>query len=191
MKIARQLVSLGAAAALSAGALEAQAPRHEFGVDMGIASTKFDGGDGRVLQVGMPIDVRVGFVTATPLMFETRFNLSYVGTDDFSLLTFAPGVNALWRLGPGTGMANQMGPYLTGGVSLEYARFSNDFDDESESATQFGINVGVGTRLGWGTAAFRPELFFAQNFESGDEEDLDYAPANSTIGLRLGISLWR
>ena len=191
MKIARQLVGLAAAAALSAGTLEAQMPRHEFGVDLGIASTKYDGGDGRVLFIGAPIDVRVGFVTASPLMFETRLNLVYVSTDDGSLMSFAPGVNALWRLGPGTGLANQMGPYLTGGVSLEYSRISSDFDDESESATQFGINVGVGTRLGWGTAAFRPELFFQNNFASGDEDEFDYIPSNSTIGLRLGISLWR
>ena len=191
MTFARKLVGLAAITALSATAVEAQMPSHELGIDLGIASTKYDGGDGRLLRIGTPVDVRVGFVTSSPLMFETRFSLSYTGTDDASLLAFTPGVNVLLRLGEGTGLAKQMGPYLTGGVALEYARFSTDFDDESESATQFGVNVGVGTRLGWGTAAFRPELFFQQNFESGDELDLDHVPANSTIGVRLGISLWR
>jgi hypothetical protein len=190
MRAVRQLIGITAAGMLFAGALEAQTPRHEFGIDLGIASTKVDDGD-RLLMIGTPIDVRIGFVTASPWMLETRFGFEYVGADEGSLLSFRPGVNLLWRLGPGTGLANQMGPYVTVGGSVDYARFSSDAADESESATQLGLNVGIGTRLAWGSAAFRPELFFAKAFESGDIEDDDFVPAGTAFGLRVGISLWR
>jgi hypothetical protein len=191
MRAVRQLIGITAAGMLFAGALEAQTPRHEFGIDLGIASAKPDDGE-RALVIGTPIDVRVGFVTASPWMLETRFSFEYIGVDEGSALSFVPGVNLLWRLGPGTGLANQMGPYVTVGGSAEYSRFSSDAADDSESATQFGLNVGIGTRLAWGTAAFRPELFFAKVFESGDiDDDEIFLPAGTAFGLRVGISLWR
>ena len=190
MRSVRQLIGITAAGLVFAGALEAQTPRHEFGIDLGIASVKADEGE-RVLMIGTPIDVRIGFVTASPWMLETRFGFEYLGADDGSLLSFSPGLNLLWRLGPGTGLANQMGPYVTVGGNAEYARFSSDITDESESATQLGVNVGIGTRLAWGSAAFRPELFFQKSFESGEVEDDDFVPAGTAFGLRVGISLWR
>src|SRR5688500_16833084 len=190
MRAVRQLIGITAAGMLFAGALEAQTPRHEFGIDLGIASVKPDEGE-RALIIGTPVDVRIGFVTASPRMLEPRSAFVYVGFDEGSVLSFTPGVNLLWRLGPGTGLANQMGPYVTVGGTAEYARFSSDAADESESVTQFGLNVGIGTRLAWGSAAFRPELFFAKTFESGEVEDDDFVPAGTAFGLRVGISLWR
>lgn len=188
MRRAMQVVAAAGASMMLAVAVQAQTPRHEFGVDMAIASIKRDGSD-RYLRVAAPIDVRIGFLTASPLMFETRFGFEYLRADEGSVMQLAPGINALWRLGPGTGLANQMGPYITGGVTLEYYRES--FEGGSDSAKQFGANVGIGTRLGWGPAAFRPELVFQKSFESGNQTDGDFVPGLTAIGVRLGVSLWR
>ena len=183
-----QFVGIAAASVVLAATAQAQTPRHEFGVDMGIASIKYDGED-RFLRVAAPIDVRIGFVAASALSFETRFAFEYLRDDDASEMHLTPGINAIWKLGPGTGLANQMGPYITGGLSLEY--FRESFEDESDSATQFGANIGIGTRLGWGSTAFRPELFFHKGFEKGSETDDDFIPGLTAIGVRLGVSFWR
>ena len=180
MRAVTQLIGLAAAGALFAGAVEAQTPpKLEFGIDLGIASSKLDEVDDRILTIGLPVDARIGFVTASPWMIETRFGFNYVDTDLVTATSFTPGVNVLWRLGAGTGLANQMGPYITGGASLNYSK-QRFFDEESESTTQLGVIVGIGTRLGWGNAAFRPELFFQKGFESGELGDGDFVPAMTT-----------
>jgi len=191
MKAVTKLFGLAAAGALFAGAVEAQMPSYEFGVDLGIVSSKFDGADYRLLTIGAPLDVRIGFVASGALSFEPRFSLLHVSSDGGSATSFNPSVNVLYRLGVGTGLHNQMGPYLTGGVGLNYSRFSDDDADESESDTQLGFNVGIGTRLGWGNAAFRPELFFGMGMESGDEGTADFTPSVTMFGVRVGVSVWR
>jgi hypothetical protein len=187
----KKLFGLAAAGALFAGAVEAQAPTLEFGVDMGIISSKPDEGE-RELDILAPLNIRVGIVSAGAFSFEPRFAFQYEKEDDGSQLILSPAVNALFRLGPGTGLHNQMGPYLTGGVGLNFFRVSDDPSDESASATQLTFNVGVGTRLAWGNAAFRPEVFFGMGLEGGEQEAGSiFIPAETMFGLRLGVSVWR
>jgi hypothetical protein len=175
-----------AAAAVAVLAAPAAAQRHEFGVDLGIASSKFDTPNAeRFLEVGTPVDVRVGMVLGGPLSLESRFSLAYMSSDGASLLSFDPGLNVLFRFG-GT---PQQGLYVTGGAKIDIARVSND--DDSETVTQLGGNVGVGTRIPMGAAALRIEGFFAMLLEKGDVGDSDYAPALNSIGVRIGLSFWK
>lgn len=189
--VAGPLVGFTVLVAVSAIRTQAQMPAYEFGVDLGITSTKRDGIDGRTFRIGSPVDVRIGFVTSGPLMLETRFRLGYTRTEDAWGLGVGPSLNVLWRLVPGKGYANQMGPYLTAGAGLEYSRARGPATNGTQSATQFGVTLGLGSRIGWGTAAFRPDLFIHRGFESHTLGDRQHVPANSTIGARVGISLWR
>lgn len=160
-------------------------------MDLGVTSTKRDGFDGRILRIGSPVDVRLGFVTSRPLMLETRFRLGYTRSEDAWGLSLGPSLNLLWRLVHGSGYANQMGPYLTAGAGVEYTRVRGPATNGTQSATQLGVTLGLGSRIGWGTAAFRPELFIHRVFESHTPGDPQHVPASSTVGARLGISLWR
>src|SRR5690349_17336543 len=109
MRVATRLFVLVAAGALMAGA--AQAQKHEFGVDAMLSYGKPSGGDG-VLQLGTPVDVRIGW-GSNNLSWETRFGLNYVKPKTGSLLSFTPDVNALWRM---KGSEANKGMYLTAGV---------------------------------------------------------------------------
>lgn len=175
-----------AAAAVAVLAAPAAAQRHEFGVDMVLASTKVDlPGADRVLRIETPVDVRIGMVSGGPLSFETRFSFGYASSDGNSSLSFDPGLNVLYRLGS----SPQQGLYLTGGGKIDISRVSND--DDSETDTQFGINVGVGTRMPMGAAALRIEGFYAMLLEKGSEGDEDFVPASNAIGVRFGLSFWK
>ena len=174
---------------ISASSLEAQIPSHEFGVDVAIARTDLEGTGKPVYSVGFPMDVRVGFVTSRSWMLETRFAFRYFANGDVSRLDIGPGLNVLWRLRAGTGMAKQMGPYVTAGASVDLTRISSEGFD-TQVTTRPSLNVGVGNRSGWGTAAFRPELFFERNFGAKDPGEFGFTPGFAAIGLRLGVSFW-
>lgn len=160
------------------------APEHEFGVDLGIAYNSISGGNG-VFLLNTPLDVRVGFVSATKLSWEGRFSLNFAATSGASALSFTPDVNVLYKLGTGHGPHNLLGPYLTAGVgtgiqSLKVAGVTN-------SGANFTVNAGIGTRAAAGSGAWRFEGFVA------------YTPKNTkigpfgnqfTIGARVGLSLW-
>lgn len=175
-----------AAAAVAVLAAPAAAQRHEFGVDLAIASSKVDVPNAdRVLHVLTPVDVRIGMVSGGPLSFETRFSFSYSSTDGASFLGFDPGLNLLYRLGA----SPQQGLYLTGGAKVDFERVSDD--DDSETDTQFGINLGVGTRMPMGSAALRLEGFYEMLLEKGSLGDDDFAPAQNAFGVRIGLSFWK
>ena len=185
MRAVTRLFGLMAAGTLVAGVAQAQgSPKHEMGVDVGLVSSKLDGVDDRILQFGTPVDVRLGFVSAGKLSWEARFTLGYAKQGDASNLSFNPGVNVLYKLGAAT---NTQGLYLTGGAS--YSMESDDDGTTSNTISQPGINIGIGHRKPWGSAALRTELFFASHFESGDPGP-EFAPARTDIGIRFGISLW-
>jgi hypothetical protein len=158
--------------------------KHEFGVDLGIAYAKPDGGDGHVL-IGTPVDLRVGFVGAGKVMFEPRFTFAFdskggIDTTTFeatSSFIFTPGLNVLIAMSPGS---HQKGMYVTVGAAYDIA----DFGDIS--ASQFSINGGVGTRSAYGSGAFRPEAFVRYDLENTS----DGVPSALTFGVRLGLSLW-
>src|SRR5438477_12751161 len=83
-------------------AAPAGGPKHEMGVDLAAYYTKPSGGSGGI-QIGLPVDVRVAFLTRSTLIWEPRvsFDLNSIGTTTY---VFAPGINVLHQLkrGPGT-----------------------------------------------------------------------------------------
>lgn len=185
MRTVTRLFGLAAAGLLSAGV--AQAQKHEFGVDLALVSSKFDGADKRDLSIGTPFDVRIGFVSAGKLSWEGRFGLDYSsnGDADFTTWSFNPGVNVLYKLGAAT---NTQGLYVTGGGS--YSMLSVDDGTDSETFSQLGVNIGIGHRRPMGSASLRSELFFHSGFESGDVTDANYVPAMTAFGIRFGLSFW-
>ncbi|HEV8265799.1 MAG TPA: outer membrane beta-barrel protein [Gemmatimonadales bacterium] len=158
--------------------------KHEFGVDLGIAYSKPDGGDGMVL-IGTPVDLRVGFVSQGKVMFEPRFTFSFnskggIDTTTFeatSAYTFTPGVNVLIAMGTG---GHRAGMYVTVGAAYDIVDLG-DF-----SASQFSINGGIGSRSAYGSGAFRPEAFIRYDLENTS----DGIASALTFGVRLGLSLW-
>ena len=190
MRFPRKLLAFAALAA-AATAHAQNAPKHEFGIDLVIASVKPTSDDvpsaliPRTLLATTPLDVRIGFLAQGRMMLETRFGFSYVkvgDTDDNeggSALEFTPGLNLMFRLGKGSGLHNQMGPYFTVGGTFDISKSSGE-----ETTKQPGINVGLGTRIAWGSAAFRPELIFAKVFETDDSFGA------TVFGVRLGLSFF-
>jgi len=178
------VLALPAAAQHHATAVGATSAKHEFGADL--ATQFIDRGDGigGGIQFGAPVDVRWGFLSKSPLMFEVRASFAYdskgAGTD--ATLLFAPGVNALYSLKRGTGMNGLLrAPYITGGVGLNLVKIGALGTD-----TQFGLGAGVGTRLpaGGGSLVWRPEGFITYAFASGS------LPHALSIGARMGLSFF-
>ena len=150
---------------------------HEFGVDFSAYYLKPSGGSGGI-QMGVPVDVRLGILSRSKLMFEPRlsFALSTVGT---TIYTFVPGLNVLYQLKRGTGTHNLIhAPYATGGAALTVTKVG------SSSATQFSLGGGVGTRVPYQNAAGRIEGFLAYTFKGGG------FPSSFAIGTRIGLSFW-
>jgi hypothetical protein len=159
-------------------------PKYELGADLATQFINRGDGIGGGIQFGVPVDVRWGFLSKSPLNFEARASFAYdskgAGTD--ATLIFAPGVNALYRLKRGTGTHGLMGaPYLTGGLGLNLVKVG-----AAGTSTQFGLGAGVGTRLpaGGGGLAWRPEGFMTYSFKSGN------LPSAFAIGVRMGLSFW-
>ncbi len=160
-------------------AAPAGGPKHEMGVDLAAYYTKPSGGSGGI-QIGLPVDVRVAFLTRSnsKLIWEPRvsFDLNSIGTTTY---VFAPGLNVLHQLKRGSGTRGLLrAPYVTGGAQLTF------FDTGPTSGSQFSLGGGVGTRAPFQSAAFRYEGFFAYTFKGGGQ------PSNFAIGTRLGLSFW-
>jgi len=161
--------------------------RHEFGVDLSLMYTKEGSGcstDCSLFRALTPVDVRIGFLSSGPLSVEPRFALSYITGGGAHLLQFTPGLNVLYGFGTRSGLHNSMGPYLTGGAALSLTHVGAG--GTSTSATQVSVNVGIGTRKAWGSAAFRPEAFFRYNFENSGKG----IPASFDLGARIGLSFF-
>ena len=156
-------------------------PHHEFGVDLALVYQSPSGGNG-VFRIMTPVDVRFGFVSSGKVSLEPRFVLNFASSSGSTVYNIGPDLNVLWKLGPGSGQHNLMGPYLTAGAGVNIISFGSG----STSGATFTVNGGVGTRVPYGSGAFRFEGFVA------------YTPKNSSlgtantlsIGVRSGISLW-
>ncbi|HUL02599.1 MAG TPA: hypothetical protein VLV16_05140 [Gemmatimonadales bacterium] len=160
------------------------APKHELGADLATQFVNRGDGVGGGIQFGAPVDVRWGFLSKSPLNFEVRASFAYdsKGAGGDALLTFSPGVNALYQLKRGGGPHGLLrAPYVTGGVGLNLVKFGAAGTD-----TQFGLGAGLGTRLpaGGGSLVWRPEGFMTYSFASGN------LPSAFAIGLRMGMSFW-
>jgi hypothetical protein len=152
-------------------------PHHEFGVDIVAGLQSFGSGGGSGLFVGTPVDVRVGFVSASNMSWEGRLNLSLatVGTTRYS---FDPGANLLFKMGRGTLQNNK---YFTVGADLNIEQLG-----PGASGVVPAINGGIGMRRPYGTGSWRFEAFVRYLFKN-----TTVAPASEfQIGVRAGLSLW-
>ena len=166
-----------AAAQRRRAAAPAGGPAHEMGVDLSAYYLKPSGGSGGI-QIGLPVDVRVAFLTRSQLTWEPRvsFTLNSIGTTTYVL---APGLNVLYQLKRGTGTRGLLrAPYVTGGAQLTL------FDFGPTSGSQLSLGGGVGTRAPFQSAAFRYEGFLAYTLKGGG------LPSNFAIGTRIGLSFW-
>ncbi len=156
-------------------------PHHEFGVDLALVYQSPSGGTG-VFRVMTPVDVRLGFVSTGRVSLEPRFVLDFATASGSTVYNIGPDLNVLWKLGPGSGPYNLMGPYLTAGAGVNIISFGSG----STSGATFTLNAGLGSRIRYGSGAFRVEGF------------VGYTPKNTSlgtvstlsIGARGGISLW-
>jgi len=150
--------------------------RHEFGVDLGAAYSKpknIDGG----LTIGTPLDVRVGLVSRSKVMWEPRLTLNFSTVGGTTAYLLTPDVNVLYAMAPG---GNRNGMFLTGGAGLIFG------NNGVSSGTAFSVNGGVGWRKPYGDAAWRYEL----GFEYSTESTKLGLPSTINIGGRIGLSLW-
>lgn len=160
---------------------QAQAAKNEFGVDLGLAWVSPDGpGDSRI-RVGTPLDLRIGFVSRSRLMWEGRVGLAFdsEGLGD-AAYTFTPQVVGLYSMTP---QRHRAGWYAFGGAGINFASLGSPALD---AATTFSLGAGVGTRKRLGNAALRLEggLRF-------DTEDSGAGmPSQFSIGARAGLSFW-
>jgi hypothetical protein len=156
-------------------------PHHEFGVDLAMVYQSPSGGNG-VFQIMTPVDVRLGFVSASKVSLEPRLVLNFVSSSGSTAYDIGPDLNVLWKLGAGHGPHNLMGPYLTAGAGINIISFGSG----NSSGATVTLNAGIGTRARYGSGAFRLEGFVA------------YTPRNTSlgtastlaIGARAGVSLW-
>jgi hypothetical protein len=181
--LASVLAALPGAAPAQHRAAEAGGAHHELGADVTLQYIDRGAGIGSGVQLFAPVDVRIGFLSRSPLMFEGRAAVNWdskAGAGGNSFFEFAPGVNALYRLRRGSGPGGlSRAPYLTGGLLLDIVH-----DGTLGSQTQFVVNAGVGTRVPYESAVFRPEAFLAYGFASG------FLPRAFMIGVRAGLSFW-
>lgn len=187
----KRSTTLALTALLVPSALFAQTrPRHEFGVDAGIAIVKPEDGDA-VFVLGTPVDVRVGFLSQGEFTLEPRFTFNLAAGGGSTALDFSPTLNVLYQ--PGKRALVQRGMYVTGGLGLDIARATIEFENpitgrketESFSNVRPSLNIGVGTRRSITQGSFRPEAFLAYAFEDDD------ASSELSVGVRLGLSFWR
>jgi hypothetical protein len=174
------LPTLAAAQRRAAAPMESGA-EHEIGVDLAFQFIDRGSGVGGGIQLGAPVDVRLGFLSKSDVMFEARAFMAWdtKGAGTGATLLFSPGMNILYQLRRGTGMHGLMrAPYLTGGVGINF------ISAPGFSETQFAIGGGVGTRLPYGNAVFRPEGFLLYAFSAG------VIPSAWSIGTRIGLSFW-
>jgi hypothetical protein len=178
---------VAAAAAIPALAAAQAAPRHEFGVDVGLGLESPSGGSTQfVMQT--PVDVRVGLVSAAPLSWEGRLTLAYASKGfgaagaSYSL---APDIQALLKLGKGSGPRGMLGPYATVGAGLNFLDAPTSATTTSSSVV-FRLNGGIGDRLPLGSDAWRIEGFIAYDFKNTTIG----VPGTLEVGARVGLSFW-
>jgi len=180
-------VAAGLAMVPAVAIAQGAAPKHELGVDLGLGLQSPSGGTTHIVLV-TPVDVRLGFVATSPLSWEGRLTLFYdskgIGGSN-ARYSLAPDIQALYRLGSGSGAHGLMGPYATVGAGLNFADVPNGAGGTNSSAV-VRLNGGVGTRIPYGSGAFRIEGFVAYDFRNTTLG----LPGTLEVGTRLGISLW-
>jgi hypothetical protein len=152
-------------------------PEHEIGFDF-VANYASVSGVGSGLQMTLPVDARVTFLTHSKIMWETRLAL-VLNTISKTSYTLNPDVNAIYQLKPGDGPYNLLhSPYVTAGAGFNFVNTG------VTSGTQFSLNAGVGTRVPFESAALRYEGFLSEAFQGAG------VPSTFAIGIRVGLSFW-
>lgn len=156
-------------------AAAAGGPKHEFGIDAVVAYSKPEGADGQ-FSIFTPVDIRVGFMTAKKMMWESHLGLFFTsgGVDGYDI---SVGLNAVTPLGRGT---HRSGPYWTAGAAI------NLVDDGTDSGAILSLNGGVGKRSPYGSGASRLTGFVSYSFENTSLA----VPSILSFGARIGLSLW-
>jgi hypothetical protein len=192
VRLIRRAAVAAALAAVPATVLAQGAPRHEFGVDFGMAfqSVSSLGGAGSttLFAAATPVDVRVGWVSPTPFSLEGRltFDFNSRGFGSNASYALAPDLNVLYKLGGNAAAHRLTGAYLTGGLGLELANAPNGTGGTTSGLIP-SLNGGIGTRWAAGTGgAWRLEGFLAYAFENSKLG----SPGTLSIGARIGLSLW-
>ena len=171
------MFSVPASAQRKAASRSNAGPRQEIGVDFSGFYNKPSGGSGGV-NMGLPVDIRIGFLSRSKVMFEPRLSFQYSSGGGTSYV-IVPGLNLLYQLKRGSGPSGLVGaPYLTGGVAL------NLYDIVGTSWQQFAVGGGIGKRVPFATQAARFEGFFGYTFKGGG------APSMFSVGTRIGLSFW-
>jgi hypothetical protein len=185
------MVAVALAMAPAVAAAQGALPHHEYGVDLALVFQNVSslGGAGSTSRfVALtPVDVRVGFVSSSPLSLEGRLTFAFNsrGYGANAAYTLAPDLNVLYRLGHGSGAHGLLGPYLTGGLGLDLTDAPNGAGG-TRSGLVMSLNGGLGTRIAAGAAATRLEGFVAYAFKNATVD----APGTFSIGARVGLSLW-
>ena len=184
--IAAVALLAGAAAVPTTLLAQGMAPHHEFGVDVGLGVLSPSGGSSHFV-LATPVDVRLGFVSASPLSWEGRLTLIYDsrGYGSNAAYSLAPDIQALLKLGKGGGPRGLLGAYETAGMGLDFRDAPNGTGGTNSTAL-LRINGGIGDRLPYGSGAVRIEGFVAYDFKSTTLG----VPATVEVGARVGLSLW-
>jgi hypothetical protein len=162
-------------------AQKAMAATHEFGVDVAVMyqSQSLGGVSASHLLIGTPVDVRIGLVSKgkAKFMFEPRFVLAFDSKDPTtgqSAYIFTPDLNLLFAKDQRKGM------YWTVGAGIDLLHGGGT------SATQLGINGGIGQRKPYESGAIRMEGFLQYKLKNTGKG----LPSELNIGARVGLSLW-
>jgi hypothetical protein len=185
-------VAVVAGLVLISGAARAQGTvsGHEYGVDIGMefqnVSSLAGSGSTTLFRAMTPVDVRVGFPSATALSLEGRFTFAFNsrGFGANASYYLGPDLNLIYRLGGAARARGPMGPYLTGGLGIAVANAPGA--GGTSSGLVPSLNGGIGTRIRAGTGAWRLEAFLAYAFKNAHLG----SPATLSIGARVGLSLW-
>ena len=156
--------------------------KHEVGVDLAFAYEHVGALESLTVSynhflIATPVDLRIGFAASPKLVVEPRITLAFdsKGAGGTSAYVFTPDVNLLWAF-----KGNRQGAYATvgAGVDLQHAN--------SQSASQFQINGGLGTRVPYESGAIRLEAFGRYAFQNRSK----LLGATFDVGARIGLSLW-
>jgi len=154
----------------------------EFGVDIGVGYVSPSGGQSSFGLTAPFGDIRIGFPSTGSMSFEGRFSGSFASGGG-TFITFDPGVNLMFGMGHATSYNDNK--YFTVGADVNIISQSPS-GGTSTSGAVFTINGGVGTRMPWGTAAKRAELFVSYSLKNTTLG----VPNTFGIGARLGLSFW-
>jgi hypothetical protein len=160
-------------ATLSAQGAVAASEKHELGLDF-TYSYAWRSDDQSSWVMGTPVDIRIGFVTTKPIMYQVGFSLEGGGSGGASSLGGGIGLAALWA------RDHRSGLYFFGGAAGSFFGVTGE-----ETGFTPSVVAGVGTRLPRGAAAIRLETFVRYATESTTD-----APSQTRVGVRAGLSFW-